>query len=250
MDQPMTPTPPPSHESAPPPRRGSVGGFLAKATGVIALLALAGLLALWGVQRYVASRLAPDPVTVASASLEGLREQNRLSAFAARFVAVVTSRRSQLGFSTEKTLIMPGMVRYEVDLGRLTQRDVGWDAKTHTLSVTLPPVEVTGPEVDLNAIREYGTGGVLSRLTDAEKALDQANRRAGQAELIRQARDAMPIRLARDATRRAVERSFAMPLRAAGVPADVRVRFADEPVRNDEQWDVSRSLDEVLANRR
>jgi len=28
------------------------------------------------------------------------------------------------------------------------------------------------------------------------------------------------------------------------------VRFADEPVANDERWDVSRSIDEVLANRR
>ncbi|SEM46298.1 Protein of unknown function [Sphingomonas gellani] len=245
MEQPtVTPDP------APPRPSGTVGSFLARAAGVILLLVLAGLLALWGVQRYIASRLAPDPVTVATASLEGLREQNRLSAFAARFVAVVTSRRSQLGFSTEKTLIMPGMVRYEVDLGKLTQRDVAWDAKEHVLSVTLPPVEVTGPEVDLNAIREYGTGGMLARLTDANTALDQANRRAGQAELVRQAREATPVRLARDATRRAVERSFAMPLRAAGVPAEVRVRFADEPVASSERWDTSRSLDEVLTNRR
>ncbi len=244
MDQPLIP---PSSETRP--RAGSVSGFLAKATGVLILLLLAGLLALWGVQRYVAGRLAPDPVTVASASLEGLREQNRLSAFAARFVAVVTSRRSQLGLSTEKTLIMPGLVRYEVDMAKLTQRDVAWDAATNTLSVTLPPVEVTGPEVDLTAIREYGTGGLLARLTDANQALDQANRSAGQAELMRQARAATPIGLARDATRRAVERSFTMPLRAAGLPAQVRVRFADEALPDGERWDVSRSLEEVLANR-
>lgn len=227
-----------------------VWSFLAKAAGVVSILGLAVLLALWGVRRYVADRLAPDPTTIASASLEGLREQNRLSAFAARFVAVVTSRQTALGFSTEKTLIMPGMVRYEVDLAKLTQRDVAWDAATSTLSVTLPPVEIDGPQVDLAAIREYGTGGVLTTFTDAEKRLDEANRRAGQAQLVAQARGAMPMRLARDATRTAVERSFAMPLRAVGVAATVRVRFADEARASGERWDTTRSLEEVLGNAR
>lgn len=231
------------------PKRGGVASFLAKAAGVVIILVLAALLALWGVQRYVASRLTPDPTTIARASLDGLREQNRLSAFAARFVAVVTSKQSQLGFTTEKTLIMPGMVRYEVDLGKLTQADVAWNGDARTLSVRLPAVEVDGPQVDLTALREYGSGGVLATLTDAEKRLDTANRRAGQVELVRQAREPAMIRLARDATRRAVERSFAMPLRAAGIDASVKVRFADEPVPNDERWDVSRSLEEVLANR-
>ena len=233
------------------PRKGAgIGGFLAKAAGFVVILVLAGLLALWGVQRYVSDRLTPDPTTIASASLEGLREQNRLSAFAARYVAVVTSKQSQLGFTTEKTLIMPGMVRYEVDMGKLTQADVAWDGNTKTLAVRLPAVEADGPQVDLNAVREYGSGGVLTTFTDAEKNLDAANRRAGQIELIRQAREPAMIKLARDATRRAVERSFAMPLRAAGIDATVAVRFADEPIASTERWDTSRSLQDVLGNRR
>ncbi len=233
------------------PRKGAdIGGFLAKAAGFVVILVLAGLLALWGVQRYVSDRLTPDPTTIASASLEGLREQNRLSAFAARYVAVVTSKQSQLGFTTEKTLIMPGMVRYEVDMGKLTQADVAWDGATKTLAVRLPAVEADGPQVDLNAVREYGSGGVLTTFTDAEKRLDAANRRAGQIELIRQAREPAMIKLARDATRRAVERSFAMPLRAAGIDATVAVRFADEPTASTERWDTSRSLQDVLGNAR
>ena len=226
----------------------STGSFLGKAAGVIVLLGLAVLLGLWAIQRYVERRLSPDPTTVASASLQGLREQNRLSAFAARFVAVTTSRQSQLGLSTEKTLIMPGIVRYEVDLAKLSPADVIWDASTSTLSVRLPPVEIDGPQIDLNQLREYGSGGLLSHVTDAEARLDTANRRAGQAELIRQARDAVPMKLARDATRRAVESSFAMPLRAAGIDAQVKVRFADDPVAATERWDTSRSLQEVLGN--
>ncbi len=235
----------PAHQ----PARAGIGAFLIKATGVVLILVLAVLIGLWGVQRYVDERLTPDPTTIASASLQGLREQNRLSAFAARYVAVVTSRQSQLGFSTEKTLIMPGSVRYEVDLGKLTERDVAWDAGTRTLAVRLPPVEVDGPQVDLAAIREYGSGGVLTTFTDAEARLDAVNRARGQAELLRQAREPTALRLARDATRRAVERSFGLPLRAAGVDAKIVVRFADDPVANGEQWDVSRSIGEVLGNR-
>ncbi|MFE8585606.1 DUF4230 domain-containing protein [Sphingomonas sp. NCPPB 2930] len=228
-------------------RRGGFGLFMAKAAGVLVLLVLAGLIAAWGVQRYVADRLTPDPTTIARASLEGLREQNRLSAFAARYVAVVTSRQSQLGFSTERTLIMPGMVRYEVDLGKLRQQDVRWDAGDHVLTVTLPPLEIDGPQVDMAAIREYGSGGVLTTFTDAEQRLDAANRTAGQVELMRQARGPAPMKLARDATRRAVERSFAMPLRAAGVDATVKVRYADE-AGDDERWDTTRTVQEVLGN--
>lgn len=219
------------------------------AAALLLLAALAGG-GWWLAQRYVAARLTPDPTTIANASLSGLREQNRLSAFAARFVAVVTSRQSQLGFSAERTTIMPGIVRYEVDLGQLQQRDVAWDAATKTLAVRLPAVTVTAPAIDLDAIRSYGSGGVLMTLTDARETLDAANRRAGQAELVRQARAAPMMTLAKDATRRAVERSFAMPLRAAGIDATVAVRFADDPVRDGERWDVSRSLEQVIGNAR
>ncbi|WBY07805.1 DUF4230 domain-containing protein [Sphingomonas sp. 7/4-4] len=100
----------------------------------------------------------PDPITVAQASLQGLREQNRLSTFAARYVAVVTSKQSRLGLSAEKTLIMPGMVRYEVDLAKLQQKSLSWDAANKRLTILLPPLEVIGPDVDLDGIREYSEG--------------------------------------------------------------------------------------------
>lgn len=192
---------------------------------------------------------APNPVTVASASLEGLREQNRLSTFAARYVAVVSSKQSRLGLSAEKTLIMPGNVRYEVDLAKLQQKDLQWNSDTNTLTIKLPQVEVVGPDVDINAIREYGAGGVLMAFTDVESQLDDANRKAGQQELLRQAQEAAPLKLARDATRRAVERSFTMPLRAAGIQAQVEVLFPDEVNRPTETWDVSRNPADVIANR-
>jgi len=187
--------------------------------------------------------------SIAATSLQGLREQNRMSAFAARFVAVVTSEQSRFGLSAKKTLIMPGMVRYEVDLAKLRQQDVRWDAAASKLSITLPPIEIAGPDVDLTAIREYDGGGLLMAMTDAGKRLDAANRTRGIADLRAQARQPVTMRLARDATRRAIASNFAMPLRAAGIAATVNVRFADEgDAANIEPMDRSQAIETVIGN--
>ena len=224
--------------------------FISKFAAALALIALFIFGIAWGLGAMVEHKLAgPDPVTIASGSLQGLREQNRLSAFAARFVAVSTSTQSQFGLQAKKTLIMPGLVEYHVDMAKLTARDVTWDAKSKTLGVVLPPVEASQPQIDLTQIREYGEGGILSAITDADAKLEAANRAAGQKELVRQAHEPVPMRLARDATRRAVERSFAMPLRAAGLEATVKVRFADEARDTSEVWDTTKSIAEVLGNR-
>lgn len=182
----------------------------------------------------------PDPETIASASLEGLREQNTLIPFSARFVAVTTSTQRRLGLTARKTLIMPGNVRYELDLSALGDDDVDWDAATNTLTVTLPDLTIAGPDIDIDAIREYDGGGVLLALTDAESALDEANRAAGQRSLLRQAQSEAPLRLARDAARRAVETNFELPLRAAGIDATVRAQFANEV--NSNRMDRSRNV--------
>lgn len=229
------------------------GGLKNGCAGVIGALAVLMLVVgggFWFLGDQIKRQFAaPSPVTVAQASLEGLREQNRLSTFAARYVAVVTSTQNRLGLSAQKTLIMPGSVRYEVDLSKLEQRNLRWDAGTNKLTITLPPIEVVGPEVDINNIREYGEGGILTTFTNVEDQLDEANRKAGQIELVRQAREETPMRLAREATRRAVERSFLMPLKAVGLNAQVEVLFPDETNAPSEQWDVSRSVSDVLANR-
>lgn len=168
-----------------------------------------------------------DPHAIAHATLISVREQGRHTVFAARFVAIATASETRLGLTARKTLIMPGEVRYSVDLSRLRRRHLGWDAATRTLTLTLPPLEISGPRIDLNEVREYAEGGILMALTDAEATLDQTNRRAGQEELMRQARGALPMGQAREAAMRDVARSFALPLRAAGIEASVAARFVD-----------------------
>lgn len=194
---------------------------------LLAAAALFALAAWWAVSAWRDWQRGYDPETVVAASLQGLREQNVLVPFTARYVAVVTSTQSRLGLEAKKTLIMPGTVRYELDLGRLAQSDLGWNGSTNALTVTLPPLRLAGPEIDIDAISEYRDGVILLTLTDAEKTLDAANRKAAQEELIRQAKGATPMRLAQNAARAAVEQSFAMPLKAAGIDAKVTARFAE-----------------------
>ena len=191
----------------------------------------------------------PDPKTVASSALQSMRAQNRLVPFVARYVSVVSSRQERFGglVSSERTLILPGDVRYELDLAQLGPEDVRWDAGSNTLSVTLPEIEIAGPEVDLAAAREYGENGVLSALTDADTALDRNNRARAVADLRKQAGAAVPMRLAREAGRQAVERSFALPLQAAGFDnAKVIARDPTEGSPVTKPLDRSRAYNDVL----
>jgi hypothetical protein len=191
----------------------------------------------------------PDPETVASSALQSMRAQNRLVPFVARYVSVVSSRQERFGglVSSERTLILPGDVRYELDLAKLGPEDVRWDAGSSTLSVTLPEIEIAGPEVDLAAAREYGEGGVLSVVTDADQALDRNNRARAVADLRKQAQAAVPMRLAREAGRQAVERSFALPLQAAGFDgAKVVARYPTEGSPVTKPLDRSRAYNDVL----
>ena len=213
---------------------------------VIVALAL-GLVV--GVTTGIADRIfgGPNPKTIASASLESMRAQNRLVAFVARYVSVTTSTTSRFGLSAKRTLILPGDVRYELDLAKLEPDDVTWDASTHTLGVRLPEVEIAGPDVDLAAAQEYGEGGVLTALTNADETLDQANRARAVSDLRKQASAAVPMRLAHEAARQAVERSFAMPLVAAGFKdAKVVARFPTEGNDDASYMDLSTPYEQAI----
>ncbi|MEM8695414.1 MAG: DUF4230 domain-containing protein [Pseudomonadota bacterium] len=246
-DDPRIEIDPPGGPNAPPPRdppvimiRQGSGKWFALGC----LLAFVAIITIFVVGvGSITSRIfggGPDPETIASASLEGLREQNLLIPFEARFVAVITSTQRRFGLSARKTLIMPGNVRYELDLSRLDADDVDWDAGSNTLTVTMPDLTISDPDIDIDAIREYDDGGILIAVTDAEEALDSANRAEGQRSLMRQARAGPTMRLAQDAARRAVENNFQLPLRAAGIDAMVRAQFRNEV--NSNQMDRSRDV--------
>ena len=215
---------------------------------VLAALVLGILLGTW---TGIAERIfgGANPKTIATESLESMRAENRLTVFAARYVSVVTSDEQKLGglLSSQRTLILPGNVRYELDLSKLQPKDVTWDKSSKTLHVQMPEIEVAGPDVDINAVKEYGGGGVLSALTDANQQLDQANRDRAVQDLRKQANAALPMQLAHQAARAAIERSFAMPLIAAGFN-DVKViaRFPTEGSDQPSYLDLSTPYEEAI----
>lgn len=213
-----------------------IGGFL------ILTIALA-----WMLFSRVESSISPDPVSIANASLTSLQEQNRLTVFSASYNATVTTTLTKLGLSARKTLIMPGTVRYELDLAKLGAEDVRWDARDDTLYVEMPAIEIARPEVHIEQIQTYDDGGILIALTDAENILDQANRKKGVAELAKQARSPVQMRMARESARRAVRHNFAIPLQSAGVEAKIDAFFPYERSRYKERWDYSRPIRDVLA---
>jgi hypothetical protein len=215
---------------------------------VLAALLLGALLGY--LLRPAAEPARPDPRAVADAALLSVRDQGRLVAFTGRFVSVATASEKRLGLTARKTLIMPGIVRYGVDLTRLRRDSLAWDEATRTLTVTLPPLELSGPEVDLDEVQEQSEGGMLMALAGSERELDQANRRSAQDELMRQARARTPMHLARSAAMRNVASSFAMPLRAAGIEASVAVRFVDPAGREEASFlDRPRRIEDRLRDR-
>jgi len=220
-----------------------------KPVAILAIIVALLLGVVVGTSTGIADRIfgGPKAETIAASSLESMRAQNRLIAFAARYVSVTTSTTSRFGFSAKRTLILPGDVRYELDLSKLQPGDVKWDGSSHTLAVKLPEIEVAGPDVDLNAVQEYGAGGVLSALTNANQNLDQANRAGAVADLRKQASAEVPMRLARQAARAAVERSFAMPLIAAGFKdAKVVARFPTDGTDEASYMDRSTPYEDAI----
>jgi hypothetical protein len=191
-----------------------------------------------------------DPQAIAAATLISVREQGRQIVYNARFSAIATASETRLGMTARKTLIMPGAARYSVDLSRLRHENLAWDEATRTLTLTLPPLEMSGPQIDLNQVQEYGDGGLIMALTNAEATLDETNRRAGQQDLMRQARGPGPMGEARAAAMRDVARAFALPMRAAGIDASVAVRFVDSAGREQASFlDRPRRIDDTIRAR-
>ncbi len=193
----------------------------------LALLVLALAAAALGlaVGQWRAALAPPAPTTIVAASLTALNNQNKLVPFAASFVADPTSRVKRLGLTAQKTLIVPGIVRYELDMAALRAEDLAWDADTAILTVTLPPLRPSAPALDPARAVEYRDGRLVMAVSDAEAQLDAANWAAASAEIAQQAQGAAIMRLAEQAAIQAVRANFALPLAAAGIEARIAPRF-------------------------
>lgn len=195
---------------------------------IAALLLLATLFLAWRAYFYVEEG---DPVASAMLAFE---KQNSLVVFSSRFEVVAESvdTRSFAGFDIDllesrQAAIIPASVEYRLDLSAMDEGAFAWDAASETLSVELPQLQTSRPNLDEAKARIFTEGVWVTR--DASRALaannsEQAERRASEF-----AKNPEILTLARTAAREAVRQNLAVPLQVAGYEhARVEVRFAGE----------------------
>ncbi|MBB6226636.1 hypothetical protein FHS79_000794 [Polymorphobacter multimanifer] len=171
-------------------------------------------------------------LSVADTTLQAIQRQQRLTVMTARLNSTITSRQQRLGglLSASKTLIIPGTIRYEVDLSALKLETMRWNKEEQTLTIFAPRPVIAGPEVDLTRTTEYKDGALLLAFTDVEKAFDTANRAAVAANMRAQGASRGLVDLADEAARDTIGRLFLLPLITAGhADARVKVTFVTPP---------------------
>jgi hypothetical protein len=174
----------------------------------------------------------PPVLSVADATLQAIQRQSRLTVLTARLNATITSRQERLGglLTASKTLIIPGTIRYEVDLAGLKLEDMRWNPADQSLTIFAPRPKIAGPEVDLTRAVEYKDGALLLSLTNVEAAFDKANREAVSASMQKQAAAQTLVDLADEAARDVIGQLFRLPLVTAGhSETKVKVTFVQPP---------------------
>lgn len=172
----------------------------------------------------------------------------RVSRLAGTVQATGSTSRLWGWLKSSRVVKAPYEVDYYVDLRGLEPSDFRYDAKARALLVEVPDVTVGRPNVDeANVTVDRTTGAFVSR--DAMAELQRRVSTTATQVVSEEARTPQNIGRAREYGRSALEQLFGGTLAAAGLPVTVTVRFADETrPRSAEQWDVSRSLAEVLGN--
>lgn len=180
-----------------------------------------------------------------------LREQrNRLEVY--RLSGTVTSAaqatRGPGGILTGTMKVrQPWAVTYTADLGALTLNDYIWDERTRTLIVRAPAVRPDAANIDERRQVVAYEGPIITRNMQTELRGKVARSAAAQARA--EALKPENLEAANRAARTQLAANLEAPLRAAGI-RDVRVEVVTrEPAAGAEQWDVSRSIAEVLAER-
>tara|TARA_R110000782_G_scaffold78276_8_gene155356 strand:- start:15610 stop:16272 length:663 start_codon:yes stop_codon:yes gene_type:complete len=175
--------------------------------------------------------------SVASATLADLQKQAKLTAYVARFAAVVSAKSDapeQADAIPARLFVIPGTVSYDLNLRAIGAKDIVWHEAENMLSVKVPPPKVSGPELAEDDLRVYGADGSLLATGAVGGVLSEHVRITAKVSVLEQAKGEKAMRSAREAIRTVIARAFTDALRAEGLKAAVKVSFADEKPKAEE----------------
>ena len=168
-----------------------------------------------------------DPIAT---SLLAFEKANRLTVFSAQ-LALVSASEDERAFGMLKSrqvAVIPARVDYTIDLAQMDKGRMKWDADTKHLDVTLPPLQVSRPNLD-EAHAQYLREGVWIT-GSAQAKLTRDNTLVAEKQAADQARNPALLTLARGAAKDAVRQNLAIPLQVAGYGVvEVTVHFEGEP---------------------
>lgn len=170
-----------------------------------------------------------DPV---GSAMLAFSKQNSLTVFSSRFEVVAESTNSQgvLGIDLLKSrqaAIIPATVEYRLDLADMDRDRFRWDAGSQTLSVALPGLRISRPNLDEAQAKTFTEGNFVTG--SAAQALARNNSAQAERKAGAFAKNPEVLALARQAAKEAVRQNLAIPLQVAGFrDAKVVVRFEGE----------------------
>jgi Protein of unknown function (DUF4230) len=168
-----------------------------------------------------------DPLAT---SLTALEKANRLTVFSAQLSPVVSADDVRIFgmLRARQIAVIPARVNYTVDLSQIDAERMQWDANAKRLTITLPPIELSPPNLD-EAQAQYLREGVwIGR--EAQAKLTRDNTLLAERQAAEQARNPVLLDLAKSAAKDAVRQNLEIPLQVAGYKdVTVTVRFDGEP---------------------
>jgi len=206
---------------APPPRPAQ---NLARASALPWMLLLVAVAALAWVL-FKPEKLG-DPLAT---SLVAFEKQNRLTVFSAQLAPVVASDDSRVFglVNSKQVAVIPARVDYTLDLSTMTRDRLAWNQEAKTLSVLLPPLRVTRPNLDESRAQYLREGVFITR--EAQDKLNRNTTRLAEQQATTQAANPVLMSLARSAAKDAIRQNLAIPLQVAGYgDVKVNVRFDGE----------------------
>lgn len=167
-----------------------------------------------------------DPIAT---SLTAFEKANRLTVFSAQLAPVVSAE-DERGYGLLKSrqvAVIPARVDYTLDLASLDAAHFKWDAAGRALTVTLPPLQLSKPNLD-EARAQYLREGIWIT-GPAQAKLTRDNTLLAERQAAEQAAQPALMELARGSARQAVAQNLAVPLQVAGYgEVRVTVRFEGE----------------------